>query len=105
MKKFLRIFVYPVYLPAVVIGPWWAFVRFVLKWDMSRLSSLGILLFAMVYISGVLISLWREIPSQQKREEQLHKSAIAWGKTFVIIIAVQFVLAILLGISAILAVR
>lgn len=106
-SKFLKIYIYPIFILIASLAPWYFFAKFVLKINIEALvlQSLNgsetslkcfklffLLICITIYIIWVGLNKWKE----KDPDRRLNDFFIAYGKIFALIISLQFLAFIVL---------
>ena len=102
-RKTIKIYLYPLVAITISLIPWWAFSKYVLKFDyISFLSSstntsyrsalvFFIFVITSIYIGWVLLNMWIEnSKSIEERDNKVEKFFLNYGKVFAGLVAGQF---------------
>jgi hypothetical protein len=108
-QKSFKIYWYPLIVIISSILPWWAFSKYLLKWDFIQFwasstnsnETITLLFFlivlSMIYLSWVLLNMWLEIAmTNAEKEKKIEIFFKNYGKTFVGIVITQFVAVVIL---------
>ena len=111
-KKIFKIYVYPLLFFIISVAPWYLFAKLVLKIDIDHFiyqsmdcDTLGcvtnfklfiVVLLLIIYCGCVSLSIWLEkSKSIAERERKIESLALNYGKAFIGLVSVQFILVIL----------
>ncbi len=92
----LKIFLIPFLICCFAIIPWYLFAKYILKLNFN-LEIFAILSFALFYFPIVFINIWKiKYPDPNKQAKQIHKFSIFYGKSFALIVSIQFFVVVML---------
>ena len=108
-QKAIKIYFYPLLVITLSILPWWAFSKYLLKFNFisflassTNTSYTAALIYCLVLVSifytgWVFVNMWIEnAKSQDEREKRIESFFINYGKSFIGIVVIQFVIVTLL---------